>query len=181
LERGGCWAEGGKCVREAEHDDFDEPYVENATRLRFGLSPMLAAGTAYDRVLVAAGGELRAGVQINDYFAIVAQPHIVAWSVNLEGGGAAGANLLADLTLGDQFYLSAGGGYNYVFGGDGKWEAVAHDASGPGFLGRIGGYPVVDRLYIHRVGLQTGVEIHAYFGETGPAAAVFGTLGVELF
>lgn len=122
----------------------------------------------------------RLGVQVNDWLAFYAQPHLSFGSLSGDAGGigirgATGTLAvagLAEITLIDRFFAGAGFGY-----------AVLNNPSGTMFQARLGGYPVMGRKHggIRRRGLMIGADLRTVFvkGETG--LLVLGSVGYEAF
>jgi hypothetical protein len=157
------------------------PGAEDRPRFRFGVAagagPLIARGGGQATTLFYGGVDLRFGVQVNDLLAIYAQPQLGLYGGDSGGrsgfGGLAGASVLGEVTLSEQFFVGAGVGY-----------AVLHSPAGPELHFRGGLYPAMQRAEgrARRKGFMLGVDfrIHMVSGGVTGIAPTF-NIGYEAF
>ncbi|HVY25776.1 MAG TPA: hypothetical protein VHB79_04465 [Polyangiaceae bacterium] len=134
--------------------------VKDGARFRFGVSGGVGFFTAASEVGTAKvsctyyGLDLRFGLQINDMFAVYAQPTLGYYTANgagaLAAGGLLGAAVVADVTLIDRFFVGAGLGYT-----------IYNNPSGLTPILRVGGYPLMSHSdeKARRKGLMLGADL----------------------
>jgi len=126
------------------------------------------------------GLDLRLGWQVNNLFAIYAQPHLSFGSLSVSGGGVPVSGgtgtfigtVMGEVTLIDWFFVGAGVGYG-----------VLNNPSGPTIDLRAGGYPLMSRndKGARRKGLMLGIDFRSVF-VTGATGILFmGCVGYEAF
>jgi hypothetical protein len=154
--------------------------ASDGARFRWGIS----AGGGYEKVAGFSGPmggvDCRLGVQINDMWAVYAQPHISIGSLSTGTGslgiagltGTFGVAALGEVTFIDRLFAAAGVGYG-----------VLNNPSGFMVQARLGGYPLMGRGEdgIRRKGLMLGVDFRTIFVQGYTAILVFGTIGYEAF
>ncbi|HUU02808.1 MAG TPA: hypothetical protein VM425_15350 [Myxococcota bacterium] len=167
-------------AQEATPEPADASAAQDGARFRWGIS----LGGGYEKVSSFAGPmgglDCRLGVQINDMWAVYAQPHLSVGSLSTGTGGLGlsgltgtfGAAALGEVTLIDRFFAAAGVGYG-----------VLNNPSGFMLQARLGGYPLMGRGEdgARRKGLMLGVDFRTIFVEGYTAILVFGTIGYEAF
>ena len=134
--------------------------VVDGARFRFGVSGGIGFFTAASEVGSAKvsctyyGLDLRFGAQINDMFAVYAQPTLGYYTANgagaLAAGGLLGATVGADVTLVDRFFVGAGLGYT-----------VYNNPAGLTPILRVGAYPLMSHSdqKARRKGLMLGADL----------------------
>ncbi len=126
------------------------------------------------------GLDLRLGWQLNDLFAIYAQPHFSFGSLGTSVGGVgiSGATgtfvgtVLGEVTLADRFFGGLGIGYG-----------ILNNPSGFAFEARVGAYPLMSRSAdgTRRKGLMVGVDLKTVFISGATGLLVLGCVGYEAF
>lgn len=122
------------------------------------------------------GFDIRLGVQINNYLAVYAQPHLsfgVVSQGRVSGGtGVAATDALVELTLFNRLAIGAGGG-----------AGVLNNPAGPDLHFRLAGYPLVGKGEngIRRHGLMVGADLRIFFLNGGTAIMPFFGVGYEGF
>lgn len=146
-------------VAEAAASDTSRA-VEDGARFRFGIAGGMGFFTAASEVGSAKvsctyyGLDLRFGAQINNMFAVYAQPTLGYYTANAGGalaaGGLLGLAAVADATFADRFFVGAGLGYT-----------VYNSPSGLTPLLRVGAYPLMSRsdTKARRKGLMLGADL----------------------
>lgn len=171
-----------------------EPVAEpepSESRFRWGISG--AGGPLMGGYSGGAGGiDARFGWQFDSLFAVYAQPALLLGagaSANVEGASATGLALygfgaLADVTLGDLFYVAAGP--ELLFGGIGEASASSTSASASGATGPFfsmaarAGFAFGSKRPDRRSAFTIGLHMHAVFAnETAILPLV--ALGYESF
>jgi hypothetical protein len=123
-----------------------------------------------------AGVDGRLGVQINDLIGVYAVPHLSFGPVSVGSVstfiGVLSATAVADVTLIDQIFVGAGGGFG-----------VVNNPSGPVVHFRAGGYPLMGygNNGIRRKGLMLGADMRLYLLSTVTVMQVMGGVGYEAF
>lgn len=145
-------------------------------RFRGGVS--LAAGTMilsnYSGFLAGVDGRL--GVQINDMIGVYAVPHLTLGPVSAGGFstfiGVFSTTAVVDVTLIDQIYVGAGGGFG-----------VVNNPTGPTLHFRAGGYPLMGygENGIRRKGLMVGADMRMYLLSGITVMELTGGVGYEAF
>jgi len=151
-------------------------------RFRFGINAMVGPETiSQDGASSSAtmfGVDLRLGWQLNDMFAVYAQPHL---SFGTFGGllGSTGTyvgTVMGEATFMDRFFVGAGLGYG-----------VFNNPSGFAIEARAGGYPLMGfgAEGGRRKGLMVGVDFkNVFLSQNGVSAngmMITGTIGYEAF
>lgn len=153
-------------------------------RFRFGINPTIglesvsASGTSISGTMY--GLDLRLGYQINNLFAIYAQPHLSFGELGTTTGrvpitgftGTFVGTVMAEATFLDRLFVGAGAGYG-----------VLNNPSGIAIEGRFGGYPLMGRgpNGIRRKGLMIGGDVRAVFVDGATGTLLMGAIGYEAF
>ncbi|MFO0722358.1 MAG: hypothetical protein U1E65_01165 [Myxococcota bacterium] len=158
----------------ALHASAQEAAPRDGGRFRFGID---GAG-AFESVSPLSGPmfglDLRLGYQINDMFAVYAQPHLSLGS--LSSGAVSGltgtfvGTVMAEATFSDRFFVGAGAGYG-----------ILNNPSGPAIEARVGGYPLMSHHDADRSGLMLGVDVKTVFASAATGVVVMGCIGYESF
>lgn len=171
-----------------------EPVAEpepSESRFRWGISG--AGGPLMGGYSGGAGGiDARFGWQFDSLFAVYAQPALLLGagaSANVEGASATGLALygfgaLADVTLGDLFYVAAGP--ELLFGGIGEASATSTSASASGDTGPFfamaarAGFAFGSKRPDRRSAFTIGLHMHAVFANEAAFMPLV-ALGYESF
>lgn len=126
------------------------------------------------------GADVRLGWQLNDLFAIYAEPHLsfgslstsVAGSTVSGGTGTFVGTLMGEATFQDTFFAGAGFGYG-----------VLNNPSGFAVEARGGFYPLMWRGEdgVRRKGLMVGADFRSIFASGATGILVLATVGYEVF
>lgn len=148
----------------------------DGVRFRGGVS--LAAGTmflsSYSGFLAGVDGRL--GVQINDMIGVYAVPHLTLGPISVGSLstfiGVFSTTAVVDVTLIDQIYVGAGGGFG-----------VVNNPTGPALHFRAGGYPLMGygENGIRRKGLMVGADMRMYLLSGITVMELTGGVGYEAF
>jgi hypothetical protein len=184
LSAGSAMAQESSEVPDAtESPAAESPAAESRVdggRFRFGINGAVglesvagASGTMY-------GLDLRLGWQINDLFAIYAQPHLSFGSLSVSAGGATFSGstgtivstVMGEVTLSDRFFGGLGVGYG-----------VLNNPSGLAFEARVGAYPLMGHKEnsSRRRGLMVGVNLKTVSVSGATGVLVMGNVGYEAF
>jgi hypothetical protein len=158
--------------------------IADGARFRFGiagvagLESVSATGASVSGPMF--GLDLRLGMQINNMFAVYAQPHLSFGSLSAHVPGAAIsgatgtviATVLGEATFADRFFAGAGIGYG-----------VLNNPSGFTLHLRAGGYPLMGKADngIRRKGLMLGIDFRTVFINGATGLLITGGLGYEAF
>jgi hypothetical protein len=149
-------------------------------RFRFGINGAVGiedvasvSGTMY-------GLDVRLGWQINDRFAIYAQPHLSFGTLgtSVGGVGVSGSTgtfvntVMGEMTFSDRFFGGVGVGYG-----------VLNNPSGIAFEARVGGYPLMGLKGNgpRRRGLMVGMNLKTVSITGATGILVMGNVGYEAF
>lgn len=145
-------------------------------RFRGGVSATAGTMLISDYSGFLGGVDAHLGVQVNDMIGVYAVPHLSFGPVSVGSVstfiGVLSATAVADVTLIDQVFVGAGGGFG-----------VVNNPSGPVLHFRAGGYPLVGdgKDGIRRKGLMLGGDVRMYFLSGITVMQVMGGVGYEAF
>jgi hypothetical protein len=143
-----------------------------------GLETVSASGASISGAMY--GADLRLGYQVNNLFAIYAQPHLSFGSLGtsvagtpISGGtGTIVGTVLGEVTLVDRVFAGAGLGYG-----------ILNNPSGLALEARAGAYPLMGKGEdgIRRKGLMVGVDLRSVFISGATGVLIMGCIGYEAF
>lgn len=149
---------------------------KDGLRFRGGVSAVAGTMAISDYSGFLTGVDAHLGVQINDMIGVYAVPSLTFGPISVGSVstviGVLSATAVADVTLIDQVFVGAGGGFGIV-----------NDPSGPVLHFRAGGYPLMGdgKDGIRRKGLSLGADVRMYFLSGLTVMQVMGGLGYEAF
>lgn len=149
---------------------------KDGLRFRGGVSA--TAGTMFisDYSGFLAGVDAHLGVQINDMIGVYAVPSMSFGPVSVGSIssviGVISGTAVVDVTLIDQVFVGAGGGYGIV-----------NNPTGPVLHFRAGGYPLMGygKNGIRRKGLMLGADMRMHFLSGDTVMQLMGSVGYEAF
>ena len=164
--------------------DTQSPNLMNSTassgRLRFGidgvagLESVSSGGASVSGPMF--GVEGRIGWQLNDLFAVYAEPHLTFGSIGADGISGSTSTfvgtLMGEATFQDQFFAGAGVGYG-----------ILNNPSGFAVEVRGGWYALRSKGDdgVRRKGLFVGANFRSVFVSGGTGILVLGSVGYEFY
>jgi hypothetical protein len=151
------------------------PADDDGARFRGGVALTGGALLLSGNAAGVGGVDGRMGVQIMDLIGVYLQPQLALGATSTVFAGMFGASVLADVTIIDQIFVGAGGGFGAV---------QFNRTQGAGALHiRAGGYPLMGYGDdgIRRKGLMLGMDFRVFFAGGATLIAPMGSIGYEAF